>query len=102
MNQIHKNEFTKFLKEHPQAVVEFSSPGCSHCQMLKLTLEPLEEKYPETAFVNVDITEDMELAQQYEVRSVPVTLYLKNGEVQNRLLGNLHPQIVEQEIKRLY
>lgn len=37
--------------------------------------------------VDVDIDQDFELASQYQVRSIPHTVFIKEGEVVDRIAG---------------
>ncbi|HIU75608.1 MAG TPA: thioredoxin family protein, partial [Candidatus Pelethocola excrementipullorum] len=45
------------------------------------------EELTDVVFYKVDIDEEMELAQRYQIMSVPTLLFLKNGEVVNKSVG---------------
>jgi thioredoxin 1 len=62
----------------------FSAPWCGPCRMLG----PVMERVGNTISVQkVNVDEQPELAQQYNVRSVPTVVLLENGQEINRFVG---------------
>lgn len=102
MQQIHETEFIReILPSKAPVVLEFYSPTCSHCKMLTADIAGLEAEFPEVRFVRIDITEDPALAEHYDIRSVPVCLFLKNGALKDKTIGYQHPQIIRDEIRKI-
>ena len=62
----------------------FSSPGCAPCRTFKPTMEALSKEIP-IRFINVDVS--VGTAQNYNIRSVPTTLLIKDGMEVGRLVG---------------
>ena len=50
-------------------------------------IESLAEKMDNVKFCKVDIDEEMSLATQYQIMSVPTLLFIKNGEVVKKSIG---------------
>jgi thioredoxin 1 len=60
----------------------FSSAWCSPCKALAPVMSELMQRYPIT---KIDIDQQQEIAQKYNVKSIPTTILLVNGvEVQRR------------------
>ena len=55
--------------------------------MLAPVLEEVAAQMPDVAFFQVDTDENMELAVQYGIQSIPTLLLLKNGRPVDRSLG---------------
>lgn len=90
-----------FIKEEA-AVVEYTSPVCSHCRAMQDIWSRLEESYAgRLSFRQIDITKDEEAAERYHVMSVPTFLFIRNGKVRERLTGEVHPLILEQAVNKL-
>ena len=62
-------------------IVDFYSPNCAPCTLLKKELEGLDN----VEYVNV--MEDFEKALQYNIRKAPTVIILENGEEINRFSG---------------
>lgn len=61
-------------------LVDFSAKWCGPCKALTPILESLDNEIEDMDFYKVDIDENPELAQQFNVRGVPTLLVFKNGE----------------------
>ena len=70
------------------AVVDFSAVWCGPCQMQAPIFHAFAEKHADTAvFGKVNVDEQMELAREFAVASIPTILVIKNGEVAYRAVG---------------
>ena len=47
------------------------------------------------------ITDQMSLAEEYELSSVPTLLYFKDGEIREKSVGFTHKLIIAENIKKL-
>ncbi len=69
-------------------LVDFYSDSCIACKRLSPTLSEVEEEYSDTIkVVKVNINFDMEIAEQYEVQTVPTLIFCKEGKEISRLSG---------------
>jgi len=62
----------------------FSAPWCGPCRMLGPVMERVNNTIP-VQKVNVD--ENSEMAQQYNVRNIPTVVLLENGQEVKRIVG---------------
>ncbi|MBR1802346.1 thioredoxin [Candidatus Saccharibacteria bacterium] len=77
---------TEVLKEE-KVLVDFNADWCGPCQMLRPILEELSEEREDLKIVSVNIDDNEELAEKYEVVSIPCLIVFKNGEEKKRDLG---------------
>lgn len=83
-------------------VVEFFSPTCSHCKMTEVGLLELSNENPDIAvYANCDITKEEALAKRFDITALPTLLFIKNGDMKNKLTGFTHKLIISEEIKKL-
>ncbi len=69
-------------------LVDFWAEWCGPCKMIGPILEQLSgemDGHAKVAKVNVD--DARELAVKYNVRSIPLLLFFKNGEVKDQIVG---------------
>ncbi|KAJ1522893.1 hypothetical protein ONE63_002035 [Megalurothrips usitatus] len=69
-------------------IVDFFATWCNPCRMLTPRIESvIAERKGEVVLAKVDIDEHTELALDYDIGSVPVLIAMKNGKVEDKLIG---------------
>lgn len=76
-------------------VLKFSATWCGPCRVLSQTLKEVE------GITNIDIEKDMETARKYNVRQVPMLVFLKDGVEQARISGAISKQKYDQILTEL-
>ena len=75
------------LKADKPVLVDFWAEWCGPCQMMLPVIEELAKEQTELKVCKVNVDEQMELARQYRVMSIPTFLGFKDGEVVKRDMG---------------
>lgn len=83
------------LKAEGKVLVDFNADWCGPCQMLKPIIEEFAESNPEVKIVSVNIDDEEELAEQYEVSSIPCLVLFADGEEVKRNVGVLSKKKIE-------
>lgn len=80
------DDFQNKLTGARYVIMDFSSPGCAPCKKVPPLLEEIiaEESDKDIAAYEVDITENMEVAQKFFVMGVPTIIVFKDGNEVNR------------------
>lgn len=77
------------------AVVDFYADWCGPCKRMAPIFEELDGEIDNVNFFKVNVDENSDLAAQYEVRSIPTLVILKDGEQ----VGELHGLVPKDQIK---
>lgn len=68
-------------------VVDFWATWCGPCKLIAPVLDTLSEQEGAPLVVKVDVDTSPELAQKYNIMSVPTLAVFKDGQVVERILG---------------
>ena len=87
--QVTNSSFDQEVLQSAEAViVDFYADWCGPCKMIAPALEEIATELSGTAkVVKVNVDDETELAQRFNIQSLPTLLYFQNGEVVNQLVG---------------
>lgn len=81
----NKDVFKKEVIDSKDVVlVDFNADWCGPCRMLKPMLEEISDDYK---IVSINIDNEDELAEEYNVSSIPCLVVFKDGNEINRSVG---------------
>lgn len=79
---------------------DFYADWCGPCKTQDPILDDIEGDYPDVAFEKVNVDEEQETANEYQVRSLP-TLIVENDEgVVDRFVGVTQREDIEGALKQ--
>ncbi|CAM9275162.1 unnamed protein product [Choristocarpus tenellus] len=68
-------------------VIDFHATWCGPCRRIAPFIQTLANSTPEVVFLKVDVDNNSEAAQKYEIEAMPTFLFIKGGEVLEKVMG---------------
>ncbi|KAK7320167.1 hypothetical protein RJT34_04901 [Clitoria ternatea] len=69
------------------AILYFTAAWCGPCRFIAPIYTSLAEKYPKVVFLKVDIDEARDAASRWNITSVPMFFFVKNGKEVDKVVG---------------
>lgn len=87
INVTRENFESEVLNSEIPVLADFNAGWCGPCKMLKPMVEELAEERTDVKFVSINIDDEDELADDYDVSSIPCLVVFKGGQEVNRSVG---------------
>lgn len=83
-------------------VVDFYATWCGPCRELAPVLEQLEMKYKgRVRFLRIDVDEQPDLAQSFQIESIPTLLYITGDGVVDATIGLVEMSDIESRLQKM-
>ena len=90
---------SEVLQSDKPVLIDFWASWCGPCMMLGPVVEELAGEVDDVKICKVNVDEQMALAREYKVMSIPAFLVFKDGKVAERTLGVQEKSELEQLIR---
>jgi len=96
------SNFEEFIKNAKvPVIVDFWAEWCMPCKIMAPVMEELAHDYAEKAiFAKLNIDENLEVANRYNVMSIPLFIIFKQGHPVERIVGAVGRGPLEEALKK--
>lgn len=100
--EITKENFeSEVLKADGIVILKFGAEWCGPCKKMDPIIDQVATENPDVKITHLDIDKEREIPVQYAVLSVPTTLFFKDGEVKDTIVGLVPKAKIEEKIEGL-
>ena len=83
-------------KQHGLTVVDFWATWCGPCRMIAPILDQLASEYEgKVRIAKLDVDQNIKTASRYNVRSIPMLLFFKDGKVVDQIIGAVPKNMIQ-------
>jgi thioredoxin 1 len=91
VKELTTKEFDEATKDG-LVLIDLFATWCGPCRMLSPIVDEVSEEVPGLKVFKVDVDESPEIAERYNVASIPTLLVLENGDLKNVSVGYVPKQ----------
>lgn len=85
---INKNNFkSEVIDSEKKVLLDFWAPWCGPCRMVVPIVEEIARQRPDIKVGKINVDEEVELAGQFGIMSIPTLMVIENGKVVNQAMG---------------
>lgn len=84
---VNKNNFNSIVNNSKPVLLDFYADWCGPCRMVSPIVEEIAEEHPQYQVGKIDVDKEPELAQQFNVLSIPTLVVIKNGKLISQSAG---------------
>lgn len=100
VTELTNGKFNEFIKEG-NVLIDFYADWCMPCVMMGPIVEDVAEKFKKKLNVGkVNIEDGHEIAQKFDVLSIPNFVLFKNGKVVTNFVGAMSEEDFSEKLKK--
>lgn len=98
--KLTKDNFEQIVTGSPVVAIDFWASWCGPCRMFAPIFEAASDKYPNVVFAKVNTEEEQELAANFNIRSIPTLMIVRDRVVLFSQAGALPASALDQVLDK--
>lgn len=100
VQSINSNQFEKLIQENNIVFIDFWASWCAPCKQFSLIYDRVAALYPNIFFGKINIEEETELADAFQIRSIPHLMIFKSGIAIYSEAGSMPESTLKELVKQ--
>ena len=87
VTSVNKNNFEEIKNSAKPILLDFYADWCGPCRMVSPIVDEIAEERDDIIVGKINVDDEPELAQAFDVISIPTLVVLKDGKIVNQSAG---------------
>ena len=102
VTQLTDDNFDEAIKTNQPALIDFWAEWCGPCKRIAPLVDEIAKEYAGRVNVfKVDVDNAQNTAAKYQVMSIPTLLFVKGGQVTDRIIGVVPKSAIDEKLKQI-
>ena len=84
---ITKDNFDQVKNSEKRVLLDFFATWCGPCRMVSPIVDEIAQEYPQYMVCKINVDEQPELSQAFNIMTIPTLIVMKDGEILNQASG---------------
>ena len=98
--ELTKENFEQVVTSNPTVIIDFWAPWCGPCKGFAPVFERVAESNPDVVFAKVNTDDEQEIAQHFQIRSIPTLMVFRDQIIVFSQPGALAQNALEQVVAK--
>ena len=87
INITEQNFHEEVMQSDKPVLIDFWASWCGPCRMIAPIIEQIADERSDIKVGKVNVDDEVGLASQFGIMSIPTLVVIKNGEIVNKIVG---------------
>lgn len=84
---VNKNNFDSVKSSEKPVLLDFYADWCGPCRMVSPLVDEIADENPQYLVGKINVDSEPEIAQAFNVSSIPTLVVMKGGKITNQSVG---------------
>jgi len=98
--ELTKENFEQVVTSNPTVIVDYWAPWCGPCRGFAPVFERVAQATPDVVFAKVNTDDEQEIAQHFQIRSIPTLMVFRDQIIVFSQPGALPQNALEQIVEK--
>ncbi len=98
VKMLTEDDFDDFISSG-NVIIDFYADWCGPCKIMAPHFQKASEEIKNVKFGKIDVDAESDIAQRFQIMSIPTSIFFKDGEQVDRHTGALSFDMIKEKVE---